>query len=344
MKPVKIAQVGYGHDHAKQTFDSIRTQPEYFELVGVCEPDEGSVGLHPDPNFPNPECRGKVLYPEAPHYTLQELLAMDDLEAVAIETEECLATGYAQRFAEKGVAVHMDKPGAQDMEAFARLVETMRAHGKIFQMGYMYRYNPLIRKALDMARSGELGEIFSVETQMSVRHVPEKRKWLSQFKGGMMFFLGCHLVDLVLQAQGLPEQVIPLNACTGDDCGQAEDYGFAVLRYPKGVSFVKTCATEFNGYARRQLVITGTKGSVEIKPLEEACPEGIRTTAYFTLQQDAPHSWKQCAKMEQVAVNRYDEMMRSFARKIRGEEEQQFTYDYELALFRTIMQCCQADV
>ena len=181
MRPVRIAQIGVGHDHASPTYDSLRRQTGLFELVGIAEPDAA-----------------RAVYEGAKRYTVEELLVMPGLEAVAIETEERLSTQYAQAFAERGVAVHLDKPGSQDLAAFTRLVETLRAKSLPLHMGYMYRYNPTIRRALDRAKNGELGRIFSVEAQMSVHHTPEKRQWLSQFKGGMMFFLGCHLVDLVL--------------------------------------------------------------------------------------------------------------------------------------------------
>ena len=330
MKKVRIAQVGTGHDHAPATFNSIMAHPEVFDMVGAAEP--------------NPE-RVKNLYSKAPHYTVEELLAMDDLDAVAIETEESLSTEYAQLFADKGVAVHMDKPGAQNLESFTKLIETVKAKKLPFQMGYMYRYNPMIREALDMAKSGKLGEIFSVETQMSVCHAPSKRAWLGQFKGGMLYYLGCHLIDLVYQIQGEPEEIIPMNMSTGIDCGGAEDYGFAILKYKNGVSFVKSCATEYGGYGRRQIVICGSLGTIEIKPTEinMSLPgQCIRTTEHITLAKDAPQPFADCSTAHEIIVDRYDNMMLSFARNVLGEEEMLCSPDYELALFKLILKCCGA--
>ena len=40
-------------------------------------------------------------------------------------------------------------------------------------------------------------------------------EWLGSVPGGMMFFLGCHLVDLIMQIQGMPQRVIPMNKATG---------------------------------------------------------------------------------------------------------------------------------
>ena len=45
-----------------------------------------------------------------------------------------------------------------------------------------------------------------------------------------MFFLGCHLSDLILQIQGQPTRIIPLNKCSGLDAN-GEDFGMAVFEY-----------------------------------------------------------------------------------------------------------------
>lgn len=125
----------------------------------------------------------------------------------------------------------------------------------------MYRFNPLISEAIARAKSGELGEIYSVEAHMDCVHPPEKRQWLDRFPGGMMFYLGCHLIDLIYQIQGEPDEIISMNTSTEYKIDGAEDFGMAVLKYPHGVSFAKTCAAEPGGFMRRQLVICGTKGT-----------------------------------------------------------------------------------
>ncbi len=152
-------------------------------------------------------------------------------------------------------------PFAPDFEA---LIQTMKQTGKVFHTGYMYRYNPYIRDLLERIRRGDLGKIISVEAQMNCIHLRQLRQWLGNFPGGMMFYLGCHLVDLILQIQGQPKEIIPLNTTTGCNT-QADDFGMAVFVYENGVSFAKTTALEIGGYARRQLVVTGTEGTVEIR-------------------------------------------------------------------------------
>ncbi len=334
MKPVKIAQIGTGHDHAVYTMASLR-KLECFDVVGIAEPN---------PNYTH-RLKGKT-YEGLPVYTVEELLGMDELEAVAIECEEENATKYAQMFADRGVHVHLDKPGSHGYASFEKMVETLRKKGLVLHMGYMYRYNPTVMRVLEMVRAGELGEIYSVEAHMSVHHPKEKHQWLSNYKGGMMYFLGCHDIDLVLQFMGgEPDQILCLNSKTGQSDPECEDYGFCVFRYKNGVSFVKACAAEYNGFDRRQLVVCGTKGTVEIKPFEIKVGTSLqKTTGRITNDVIEDNKiWQDRSEvLDCGSYDRYDGMMQSFADEIRGLYPNPYTYDYELTLFKTVMKCCDS--
>ena len=180
---------------------------------------------------------------------------------------------------------------------------------------------------------------------MSCKHSKEQRAFLSAFPGGMTFFLGCHLIDLVVQLQGLPEEVIPMSTCTGIDGVSAKDFGMAILRYPKGVSFVKSCSAEQNGFVRRQLVVCGTKGTYEIKPWEKKFGNSDMqcSPTYMSLYDgDRSDFWADTTQeLNFEPEDRYDGMMQDFAEIVRGKENE-WSLDYELMLFRTIMKACNA--
>jgi predicted dehydrogenase len=182
-----------------------------------------------------------------------------------------------------------------------------------------------------------LGDIISVEAQMNCYSSPSVRQWLANFRGGMMFYLGCHLVDLILQIQGKPKQIIPLNKATGIDDVTGEDYGMAILEYSNGVSFAKTCAREIGGYARRQLVVTGSKGTIELKPFEMFTEDGHYTckTEYNDIE------WDNMGIQSQTEIfDRYDGMISSFASMVRGEIRNPNSYEYEWELYKTLLECC----
>ena len=169
------------------------------------------------------------------------------------------------------------------------------------------------------------------------------REWFGSFKGGMMFYLGCHLVDLVLQLQGMPTKVIPLNTATGLEGVDTEDMGFAVLQYPNAISVIRMGGTEVGGFHRRQLVVCGSERTVEICPLEEGVPDATakymntvgKTERFLDSER---HTVSEHEKSE--PFQRYEEMLFAFAAMVRGEKENPYTLDYELALYRTILECC----
>ena len=334
MKPVKVAQIGSAHDHAVAAFRSLLKQKDVFDFIGFAEV--------PSP-APNPVIAASIAeeYKQVPRYTIEELLAMDDLEAVVIECEEESATAAALPFAGKGIAVYMDKPGSQNIALFEKLISIVKEKNLPFQMGYMYRFNPAVLHLMKLIEEGALGEIYSVEAHMDCWHKTEKRQWLDKHTGGMMYFLGCHLIDMIYRIMGEPEEIVPMNMSTGLDGVTAEDYGFCALRYKNGVSFAKTCACEVSGFLRRQLVVAGSKGTYEIRPWELPCEGGQRSPARFSPLTDKAPAWGTdiAEKLDFPPCDRYDNMMRAFAEVVRGKENP-YTPDYELNLFRLVMKCC----
>ncbi len=329
MRRVRIAQIGTSSgSHGNSIFRSLKTQSDVFEVVGFAFP-EGEREKFPERMA---EFEG---YREM---TVEEILNDPTIEAVTVETEELYLTDYALRAAECGKHIHMEKPGGISQSEFERLISTVKSKKTVFHTGYMYRYNPAINKLMEQIRRGELGEIISVEAGMNCRHPEKLRQWLKNFPGGMLFFLGCHLIDLVLQIQGAPMKIHPFSRPTGLDGVDADDFGMAVLEYPHGVSVVKTTAIEKGGFARRELVVTGTEKTVEIRPLEMYGDPELQFTTVTEYDSDDWGNRGTTYTTDQF--NRYDGMMASFAAMVRGEKENPYTYDYESELHKTVLRCC----
>jgi predicted dehydrogenase len=154
----------------------------------------------------------------------------------------------------------------------------------------------------------------------------------------MLFFLGCHLIDFVYSIMGEPQEIIPLSCSTGK-CGiDTEDFGMAVLKYENGVSMVKSTDAQVGGFARRNLVVSGTLGTVEICPLEFYSQDGLQFTEKTVFANEA---WDNRGEWSRSAdFDRYDGMMAGFASYVRGEKENPYTYEYELGLYKLILACC----
>ena len=333
MSKIKIAQIGVGHDHAMNIIMTLKKQSHLFEIAGLAIPEE-EEGKYQEKL--DQYCK------DIPRLTVEEIMLNPTIEAVAIETEEVNLTKDAFLAAQHGKQIHMDKPGGFELADFELLVEILKEKKLVFHLGYMYRYNQAVTQLLQEIKAGEMGEIFGVEAHMNCRHMPEKRQWLEQFPGGMMFFLGCHLVDLLLQIRGVPEKIISYNRSTGIDGVTAKDYGMVIFDYPNGVSFAKTCAEEMGGFDRRQLVVTGSKKTVELRPLEmfgnfEGIYTGVRTSTSEVWTDSGYHT-------NTPPIDRYETMMESFYKMAKGEKENPYTYDYELLVYKTVLQCCGLDV
>ncbi|MBE7053990.1 MAG: Gfo/Idh/MocA family oxidoreductase [Ruminococcaceae bacterium] len=329
MKKIKIAQIGMSQNsHGDEIFKFINNS-DLFEVVGYALPENERE------KFPNK----MHVFEGCREMTVEEILNDPEIEAVTVETEEIYLTKYALMAAEHKKHMHMEKPGSQNLKDFEKLIETVKKNKTVFHTGYMYRYNPYISKLLERIKNGELGDIISVEAQMSCKHSDEIRNWLSCFEGGIMFFLGCHLVDLILQIQGMPKNIIPFNKCTKLNGTTSEDYSMAVFEYDKGVSFAKTTSVERGGFLRRQLVVTGTKGMIEVKPLETTIKYPLLTTSYKEVIGD--DDWN--ANSDVITTeqfDRYTAMLTSFAKMVLGEKENPWSYDYELELYKTVLKCC----
>ena len=137
---------------------------------------------------------------------------------------------------------------------------------------------------------------------------------------------------------GKPDRVIPYNRRTGKDGIGSEDFGMALFEYKNGISIVKANASEVGGFARRQLVVVGTKATVELKPLEIFTDSG--TVTDVSIYRKADDWWDPGEKSRSGNFGRYDVMMKEFAEFVAGEAVNQYTYDYELELYRILLECC----
>jgi len=327
VKRIRIAQIGIGHDHAAGIFADMAGMPDLFEIAGWYVPEEEKTAF----------AGNMTALQGYPELTLEAILEDPSIQAVTVETEEKNLCRFALLAAKRGKHVHMDKPGGMDPQEFETLVQEAKRQGTVLHLGYMYRYYPAVQELLQLAQDGEYGRLLSVEGQMNCWHNPEKRRWIAGLPGGMMFFLGCHMLDLVVQFMGMPLRVTPLNQRTGRDGVDAADYAMALLHYPSGPSLIKACDTEKGGFGRRQLVLCFERCTVELKPMELLFADGD-VEATVTV-------FKNGVKVPGVSRTlrwhgRSEPMMRGFAAIAAGEKENPWTPDYELRLYELLRQCC----
>ncbi|MBI2824779.1 MAG: Gfo/Idh/MocA family oxidoreductase [Planctomycetia bacterium] len=322
MARIKIGQIGTGHAHAAGKMEVYRASAD-FEVVGVVEPDAELAA----------KARQSPVYKDLAFVTREQLLNTPGLAAVAVETRVADLLDTARACVEAGKHVHLDKPPGSSMAQYRRILDTAARKHLAVQMGYMYRYSPAIVFLRDTLRKGWLGEPFEVHAVMSKVVSPPARRPLAAFSGGMMFELGCHIIDLVVGVLGRPTSVVPFAQHVAPFDDGLRDNTLAVFMYPRALATVKSTAMEVDGGDRRHLVVCGTEGTCHVQPLD--APD-IR----LTLSKPRDKYQKGYQEVRFGDYPRYVGDAADLARIIRGEREPDFGYEHDLAVQEAVLKAC----
>jgi predicted dehydrogenase len=318
---IKIGQIGVGHAHASK-LGVYRNSADY-EVVGVVEPD---AELRDRAKQMDP-------YRNLPWMTQEQLLNVPGLQAVLVETQVRDSLDVAEACVLAGKHIHLDKPAGESITQFRRVLDSAAKKKLLLQMGYMFRYNPAVVMLRDLLKKGWLGEPFEVHTVISKVVSPGDRRKLGQYRGGIMFELGCHVIDLVIGILGRPEKVtsFPQRVLKADD--QLIDNMLAVFEFPRATATVKSSALEVNGFDRRHLVVCGTEGTFHIQPLDNPSARVAFSKShepYRTGYQD----------VQFPKYTRYVDDAADMARIIRGEKSSDFSYEHDFNVQTSLLAAC----
>ena len=261
-------------------------------------------------------------------------------DAIMVEGFELELLNIAEKCIDRGIHIHMDKPAGDNLEQLRRILDKAKEKKLVFHMSYMYRYNDAVKKMYEIYKSGKIGDIIGIDAMMSTEHPADKRKWLENFKGGIMFFLGCHMVDLIYMFAGYPEKIYALNKISGLDENNAVDNCFTMLDYGKFAASLRMSSCEVNGYGRRQFVLQGTKGTVEIHPMKG--PTRMFVSYSDMTQDNCFANIKEEIDIKQFSgYGRYEDMMIDFAEIVSGKKKNEFDYEYEYNVQKLLLEICE---
>lgn len=322
---IKIGQIGVGHAHATKL--TVYRQSADYEVVGIAEADPAL----------RKRAETQAAFQGLPFLTQDRLLATPGLQAVLVETRVSELLRTAEACVAAGKHVHVDKPAGESLPQLQRLLAAAAKQKLLVQMGYMFRYNPAVVLLREFLKQGWLGEVFEVHAVMSKVVPAAERRRLADFRGGMMFELGCHVIDLVIGILGRPREVTPFVQHSSRLDDKLMDNMLAVLTYPRASATVRATALEVDGFERRHLVVCGTEGTFHIQPLDNPA---VRLTllrphgAYARGYQDV--------RLPRYA--RYVDDAADMARIIRGDKTSDFPAEHDLAVQETLLRACQLPI
>ncbi len=315
---IKVGQIGVGHAHASK-LAVYRDSPDY-EVVGIAEPDE-ELRRRAQESAP---------YKGLPFMTQEQLLNVPGLQAVLVETRVRDSLNAAETCIAAGKHVHLDKPAGASLPQYEQLLKNAERQKLLVQMGYMFRYNPAVILLRAAMKQGWLGEVFEVHTVMSKVVGAAERRKLAEFSGGIMFELGCHVIDLVIGVLGEPTKITAFTQHAAPQADTLIDNMLAVFEYPRAIASIKSSAQEVDGGERRQFTVCGTEGAFHIQPLDNP---SVRVT--YSKPRGEYKSGYQEIRLPRYT--RYVGDAADMAAIIRGEKPCDFSYQHDLIVQRSIL-------
>lgn len=321
---IKIGQIGTGHSHAAGKMDAIRLLADTYDVVGIVESD---AALRAQAEK-SPTYSGLAWLDEG------ALLGNSAVPAVAVETRMQDAAATATRCIAAGKHIHLDKPGAFGHDEYKSMRLEAERRGLTVQMGYMLRYNPAFELLFRAAREGWFGEILEIDCMMGKQASAGAREEMKTYPGGGMFELACHIIDAVVTVLGKPQQIQAFSTPSRD--ADVKDNQLAVLVYPRSTATVRCNHADPFGGPRRQFNVTGTKGTMEIRPLESG-----RCVLMLSEPQGEFRKGSQTVELK-VPESRYAGEFADLAKVIRGEKKLAWNAAHDVAVHETVLRAAGA--
>jgi predicted dehydrogenase len=331
MEKVKVIQIGMFHEHAIGKIEVLKTFTETFELIGyVDERDFCNT-----PRIPNPN--KEDYYSDIRKMTLEEALNYPGLEAVTVEVPNNDLVPIALKCMERNLAMHMDKPAGPDLALFKRLLDGCKEKNLPFQMGYMFRGNPVFKFCLKAIKEKLIGEVCSIEADMNHCYGGELyQEYIAKFPGGLMYNLGCHLIDFIVSCLGRPDKVHSFLKSAPNYPDYYQNNCMAVLEYPHTLATISACSKDAGNTTGRSMKIVGTKGTIKFTPLERF--DGKSIELELTLNEESGSFPKGVHILKfPPQVNRYSEQMLELVDMIRNKKSSSYTFEHDYIVHEVVL-------
>ena len=321
---VRMAQYGTKHGHATGVLEVMLANPE-VDVVGVYEPDPARRRMLEGAGEPP---WSDVSWFDSP----AEFLDDPSVLAIASEGSNAESLDHTEAIVDAGKHVFYDKPAGTDYVLFERIVEKARSSGLQVQMGYMFRHHAGFSRIADWARSGLLGDIFSIRAHMSTHLYPPAQEAIAPHRGGIFYDLSGHMIDQIAWILGRPTKVTSFLRHDATDVAGFSDNTLCVLEYDSAMAFIDIAAVETPPMARR-FEVYGTVGSAIMEPFEPPGP--IR----LCLSEERGGYPAGVSTVEVEDRPRYVDNLALFVRALRGENAPDRSLDHELLVQETILRC-----
>lgn len=238
---------GFGWAHA----NGIIKNSSKCELVSVCDINE-EMARQRGEEFGVKWCTD-----------YKEILSDESVDAVSVATPDFLHADIVCDALKAGKHVLCEKPLALNLDDCKKMISEAKKHDKIFMVGQICRYTPAFVKAKEIVDSGEIGELYFMESEYAhdYSHMPTDC-WRTRPDRHGIVGGGCHAVDLIRWFMGNPEEVFGYACHKVLPDWPTDDCTIGIMKFSNGNIGKVFCSTGCKRDYTMRTVIYGTKGTI----------------------------------------------------------------------------------
>lgn len=334
----RVAVIGYGGMggwHVRHLLES-----DVAELAGIRDIKEERCKVA--------EERGIHVY-----RSFEDVLADKSVELLTLAVPNDVHMSLAVQAMEAGKNVISEKPVALSHEELQAMIDASNRTGKLFTVHQNRRWDCDYLMMKQVYASGELGEVFGVESRIQgSRGIPGDWRGHKEYGGGMILDWGVHLIDQMLSI--VYDRKVEKLYCRCDHITNYEvDDGFKLDLYFEGGLTARIEVGTSNFISMPRFYMTGTNGSAIINDWKENCRVvccknwdekdvvPVVTAAGLTKTM-APRDEKTITESEIVRPDsNVHDFYRNVCRAIDGKEKQLITHE-QLMRVMLLMEACFA--
>lgn len=192
----------------------------------------------------------------------EELLADPEIEAVYNPLPNHLHIPWTIKALEAGKHVLCEKPIAITADEASALLKTMKKYPELKVMeAFMYRFHPQWEKVKEVMKSGDIGDVYAINSVFTYHNVdPDNVRNKADIGGGGILDIGCYCINLSrFLFEGEPIKV--KSHLDFDPEFKTDRVASGILEFEQGVSNF-FCSTQIEHHQRA--TIYGTKGYMEL--------------------------------------------------------------------------------
>ena len=197
-----------------------------------------------------------------------EIAQNKDIDAVYIALPNSMHAEYTIRAAKAGKHVLCEKPMATSIADCKAMIEACQKHKVKLMIAYRCQYNALHLKAIELIRSGALGQVQIIEAGFGFNI--KAGEWRLDRKlsgGGPLLDVGIYCLNASRYLTGEEPTDIKANSSVIDHDGRfdtVEENDGWTLKFPSGI--LASCNTTYGANGANFFKVHGSKGTMWMEP------------------------------------------------------------------------------